>query len=68
MLKRYDMKAIMADPAKRRMLVARGTQAAQAREGIDITLEEALVSYDALEADGSLARVRRDADNWGQAK
>jgi hypothetical protein len=68
MLKRYDMKAIMADPAKRRMLVARGTQVTQAREGIDITLEEALVSYDALEADGSLARVRRDAANWGQVK
>jgi hypothetical protein len=65
MLKRYDMKAIMADRAKRRMLVARGTQAIQAREGIDITLEEALVSYDKLEADGTLARVRRDAANWG---
>lgn len=68
MLKRYDMKAIMADRAKRRMLVARGTQATQAREGIDITLEEALVSYDKLEADGTLARVRRDAANWGWAK
>ena len=60
-MRRIDIRAILSDPAKRRMLVAQGTVAIQSREGIDITLEEALASYDKLEADGSLARVRREA-------
>jgi len=55
------IKAILADPAQRRMMVARGTVATQAREGIYITLEQALESYDRLEASGELARVRREA-------
>lgn len=64
-LKRIDIKAILADPAQRRMMVARGTVAIQAREGIDITLEQALESYDRLEASGELARVRRLAATFG---
>ena len=47
-LQRFDMKKILSDPAQRRMMVARGTVATQAREGIDITLEEALESYDRI--------------------
>jgi hypothetical protein len=46
------------------MLVARSTVSTQAREGIDITLEQALASYDKLEANGELARVREIARNW----
>lgn len=45
-LKRYNMRAILADPMSRRLMIARGTVALQAMEGIDITLEEALESYD----------------------
>lgn len=47
-LKRFDIKAILTDPAVRRMMVARSTVATQAREGIDITLQEALESYDRM--------------------
>lgn len=50
-LKRYDMRRVLADPAVRRMLIARGTVFVQAREGIDITLEEALASYDRVMAE-----------------
>ena len=46
------------------MLIARSTVATQAREGIDVTLEEALASYDSLEASGELERVRQAARNW----
>lgn len=52
---RYNMRAILADPAKRRLMIARGTVALQAMEGIDITLEESLASYDrTIRADGKL--------------
>jgi len=44
-LKHYDIKKIYADPKRRRMLIAKGTVVVMAREGIDITLEEALGSY-----------------------
>jgi hypothetical protein len=47
-LRRFDIKNILADPEQRRMMVARSTVATQAREGIDITLEEALESYDRI--------------------
>lgn len=40
------MRRVLADPKVRRMLVARSTVATQAREGIVITLQEALDSYD----------------------
>jgi hypothetical protein len=46
-MRRYpEIKQQLSDPTKRRLLIARGTVATQAREGIDITLEEALTSYD----------------------
>ena len=45
-LKRYNIKKLYSDPARRRMMIAQSTVATQAREGIDITLEEALASYD----------------------
>lgn len=63
-MKRFDIRAILANPAARRMLIARSTVATQAREGIDVTLEEALASYDSLEASGELERVRQAARNW----
>lgn len=45
-LKRYDIKKILADPVQRREMIIRGTIAIQAREGIDVTYEEAARSYD----------------------
>jgi len=45
-LKRYNIKEIYSDPVRRRMMIAQSTVVTQAREGIDITLEEALASYD----------------------
>lgn len=50
-LKRYDIKKILSDPVKRREMVIRGTIAIQAREGIDITYEEAARSYDFVMAE-----------------
>lgn len=50
-LRRFDIKKILTNPAQRRMMVARSTVATQAREGIDITLEEALESYDKIIAE-----------------
>jgi hypothetical protein len=47
-LKRYDIKKLLADPAKRRMMIAYSTVVTMAREGIDITLAESLASYDAV--------------------
>lgn len=58
---RRDMRRVLADPAVRRMMVARGTVAVQAREGIDITLEEALTSYDRVMAEKREA-ARRGVD------
>lgn len=55
-LRRYDMRAILADPARRRLMVARATVALQAMEGIDITLEESLASYDRVMAEKRAAR------------
>lgn len=46
MLKRYNMKKILADPKMRRELIIQGTIATQAREGIIVTREEAEASYD----------------------
>lgn len=43
--KRYDIKKLLANPNLRRHLVVEGTIATQAREGIDITREQAENSY-----------------------
>lgn len=48
-MRRYDIKAILSDPAKRRMLIAQSTVATMAREGIDITLQQALDSWDLIQ-------------------
>ena len=45
-LKRYDIKKLFADPARRRMMIAESTRVTMAREGVDITLAESLASYD----------------------
>lgn len=47
-LKRFNVKEISSDPNKRRMLIAESTVADMAREGIDITLDQALESYDQI--------------------
>jgi hypothetical protein len=48
-MRRFNIKEIYSCPKRRRMMIARGTVAIQAREGIDITLEEALQSYDRIQ-------------------
>lgn len=45
-MKRINIKAILADPAKRRELMVATIQATQAREGIDTTKEQAERAYD----------------------
>jgi hypothetical protein len=45
-LKRYDIKKLLSDPEIRRQMIAYSTVVTMAREGIDITLEESLKSYD----------------------
>lgn len=45
-LKRYPIKAMLADPVVRRGILARSTVVTMAREGVDITLEQSLSSYD----------------------
>lgn len=46
MLKRYDMKKILANADMRRWLITRSTVITMAREGIDISQEESERSYD----------------------
>lgn len=45
-LKRYDIKKLLSDPIMRRWMIANSTVVTMAREGIDITMEESLKSYD----------------------
>lgn len=63
-LKRYDIRWIFSDPQRRRLMIARSTVVTQAREGIVITLEDALASYDQLESSGELDRIRKLASQW----
>ena len=44
-LKRFNIQRILADPDLRRRMVVRSTIATQAREGIDVTEQEAEDSY-----------------------
>jgi hypothetical protein len=46
MSRRVDIKAILADPAKRKRLMVQTLMATQAREGRDLTYEEAAAVYD----------------------
>ena len=64
MLKRYNIRELLSNPARRRMMLANSTVVTMAREGIDITLEDALKSYDAMESSGEFERIRRDVQNW----
>ena len=45
-MKRIDIRSLLADPARRRELMARVIVAIQAREGIDTTMAQALAAYD----------------------
>ena len=47
--RRFDIRAILADPAKRRRLLALTLQATQAREGRDLTLAQAYQVVDRVE-------------------
>lgn len=52
------MRRILADPARRRLMVARATVSLQAMEGIDITLEESLASYDRVVREKRTEKMR----------
>ena len=52
------MRTILKDPAMRREMIARGTVATMAREGIEITYEEALAAYDQMKQDRRWHRLR----------
>ena len=45
-MQRVDIKKILRDPVTRRRLMARALQALQAREGRDLTLDEAYAVVD----------------------
>lgn len=45
-LKRYDIKKIYGDPKLRRELIAESTRISFLREGVELTIEECLASYD----------------------
>lgn len=49
MLKRYSVRAILADPVKRRDLMVRCIMSAQHMEGIDTTREQAEAAYDRVQ-------------------
>lgn len=48
--RRVDIKAILADPVKRKKLMVQMLIATQAREGRDLTLSEAEAVYDRVQA------------------
>lgn len=50
-LKRVDIKAILADPVKRRKLMVSTIMALQMREGIEISKAQAEAAYDAMLSD-----------------
>jgi hypothetical protein len=51
MSRRYDLKAILRDPVKRRELGVRFIMSAQAMEGREMTQEQAERAYDAVQAE-----------------
>ncbi len=59
MLKRYDMKKILGDPVLRRWLITRSVVVTQAREGIEVTQEEAERIYDEHQLEKQNERDRR---------
>ena len=48
-MRRVNIKEILADPKKRRRLMALTLQATQAREGRDLTLEQAYAVVDKVQ-------------------
>lgn len=48
---RVDIKAILANPARRRALMVSTIMAIQAREGITTTQEQAEAAYDMVQAE-----------------
>lgn len=48
-MKRVNIRAILADPIKRRKLLVRAIIAAQAAEGIETTQEQAELAYDTVQ-------------------
>jgi len=63
MRKRFDIKAILRDPAKRRLLIALVIQATQQREGKDTTFEQACAAYDRVMSGLPRSMQKR----WGDA-
>lgn len=70
---RADVKAILADPVKRRELMIEVIIATQAREGIETTRAQAERAYDSVtEGEGTMinepeaARLRRERKLWPQ--
>jgi len=57
--KRVDIKAILADPKKRRDMVVGSIIATQAREGVHTTREQAEAAYDKVHAEKVAERVVR---------
>lgn len=55
-MKRVDIKAILADPEKRKALMIGTLIATQAREGITTTYEQALAAYEKVQ------KEKRDED------
>ena len=47
-LRRYDIKKIYGDPKLRRELISESTRIAFLREGVELTIEECLESYDTV--------------------
>lgn len=63
-LKRFDIKKILANPELRRWIIASSTVATMAREGIDITLEESLASYDKVMKEKHENLHKRNPDKY----
>lgn len=57
-MKRVDIKALLADPAKRRELMVSCIIATQAREGIITTREQAEQAYDKVRPEERLDGIK----------
>ena len=53
-MRRIDVKALLADPVKRKALMVPALIALQAREGITTTQEQAEAAYDKVQAERHL--------------
>jgi hypothetical protein len=62
--KRVNIKAILADPVKRRKLMVASIIATQAREGITTTQEQAEAAYDKVQRE----KVQRETSDITQTK